>query len=394
MDLQLTEDQKLLQRTVREFVENEIKPYVREWEIKGEVPASVYQRMAELGFMGAPIPTEYGGAGLDPVSYAILTEELAKGCSSIRTSVSVNASLAGMTLLKFGSEAQKEKWLVPIAGGKKTGAWALTEAGSGSDAAAMKTRAVRKGKEYVLSGSKMWISNGAKADEVVVFASTDPKKRHEGISTFIVEKGHKGFRPGAVETTNKLGLRSSPTAELLFEDCHLPEDQRIGKEGQGWEIALYVLNNGRLSVAAGAVGIAQAAFEASQDYAKKRTAFERPIGSFQLVKAKIADMATQIEAGRLLVYSAALAKQRYEAKECSFDEWTLAVSKAKLFNAEMCVKVAEEAVQIHGANGYTNEYPVERYWRDAKICGIYEGTNEIQRLIIARHVLGKEFSVN
>jgi butyryl-CoA dehydrogenase len=392
MDLQLTEDQKLLRQTVRQFVDEEVKPFVREWEIKGEVPDAVYKRMAEQGFMGAPIPEDYGGAGLDPVSYAILTEELAKGCSSLRTSLSVNASLAGMTLLKFGSEAQKEKWLRPIASGKKLGAWALTEAGSGSDAAAMKTRAARKGKDYVLNGSKMWISNGAKADEVVVFATTDPKKRHEGISTFIVEKGRKGFRPGVVETTNKLGLRSSPTAELVFEDCALPEDQRIGKEGQGWEIAMYVLNNGRLSVAAGAVGIAQAAFEASQDYVKKRTAFDRPIGSFQLVKAKIADMATQVEAGRLLTWNAALMKERYEKKQCTFDEWTLAVSKAKLFTAEMCVKVAEEAIQIHGANGYTNEYPVERYWRDAKICGIYEGTNEIQRLIIARHVLGKEFS--
>ncbi len=392
MDLQLTEDQKLLRQTVRQFVDDEIKPHVRQWEIKGEVPDSIYKRMADQGFMGAPIPEEYGGAGLDPVSYAILTEELAKGCSSLRTSLSVNASLAGMTLLKFGSEAQKEKWLRPIASGKKMGAWALTEAGSGSDAAAMKTRAVRRSKDYVVNGSKMWISNGAKADEVVLFASTDPKKRHEGISTFIVAKGHKGFRPGTIETTNKLGLRSSPTAELIFEDCSLPEDQRIGKEGQGWEIAMYVLNNGRLSVAAGAVGIAQAAFEASQDYVKKRTAFEKPIGSFQLVKAKIADMATQIEAGRLLVWNAALMKQRYENKDCTFDEWTLAVSKAKLFTAEMCVKVAEEAIQIHGANGYTNEYPVERYWRDAKICGIYEGTNEIQRLIIARHVLGKEFS--
>jgi alkylation response protein AidB-like acyl-CoA dehydrogenase len=392
MDLQLTDDQKLLRQTVRDFVDQEVKPHVREWELKGHIPDQIYKRMAEMGLMGAPIPTEYGGAGLDPVSYAIVTEELAKGDSSLRTSISVNSSLAGMTILKFGTEEQKERWLVPIASGKKMGAWALTEAGSGSDAASMKTRASRKGKDYLLNGSKMWISNGARADEVVVFASSDPKKRHEGISTFVVEKGQKGFRPGVVETTNKLGLRSSPTAELIFEDCLVPESQRVGREGQGWEIAMYVLNNGRTSVAAGAVGIAQAAFEASQDYVKKRTAFEKPIGSFQLVKAKIADMATQIEAGRLLVWNAALTKERYEKSQATFDEWTLAVSKAKLFTAEMCVKVAEEAIQIHGANGYTNEYPVERYWRDAKICGIYEGTNEIHRLIIARHVLGKEFS--
>lgn len=393
MDLRLNEEQLLIQKTAREFVESEVKPHVRDWELKGEIPDAVYRKMADLGFLGAPIPTEYGGAGLDPIAYAVLTEELAKGCSSLRTSLSVNASLAGTTLLKFGSEAQKERWLRPIAEGKKMGAWALTEAGSGSDAAAMKTRAARKGKDYVLNGTKMWISNGARADEVVVFASTDPKKRHEGISVFLVEKGTKGFRPGAVETINKLGLRSSPTAELILEDCHLSEDHRLGKEGQGWDAAMYVLNHGRLSVAAGAVGIAQAALEAAAEYAKKRVAFDRPIGSFQLVKAKIADMATQIDAGRLLVYQAALTKERHERGEATYDEWTLAVSKAKLFTAEMCVKVAEEAIQIHGANGYTNEYPVERYWRDSKICGIYEGTNEIQRLIIARHVLGKEFSV-
>ncbi|MBI2078613.1 MAG: acyl-CoA dehydrogenase family protein [Euryarchaeota archaeon] len=392
MDLRLTDDQRLLQRTAREFVEQHVKPYVREWELKGAVPDTVYRKMGELGFLGAPIPEDLGGSGLDAVSYAILTEELAKGCSSLRTSLSVNASLFGTTLNKFGSEEQKEKWLRPTASGKKLGAWALTEAQSGSDAAAMKTRATRKGKDYILNGSKMWISNGAKADFVVVYASTDPKKRHEGISCFVAEKGTKGFKPGVVETTNKLGLRSSPTAELVFEDCHLPEANRVGKEGQGWEIAMHVLNHGRLSVAAGAVGIAQAAFEAATDYAKKRMAFDRPIGAFQLVKAKLADMATQVEAGRLLVWNGALMKERFERGDATYDEWGLAVSKAKLFTAEMCVKVAEEAIQIHGANGYTNEYPVERYWRDAKICGIYEGTNEIQRLIIARHVLGKEFS--
>jgi butyryl-CoA dehydrogenase len=391
MDLRLNEEQLLVQKTARDFVDNEVKPYVRDWEIKGAVPDAIYRRMAELGFMGAPIPTEYGGAGLDPIAYAILTEELAKGCSSMRTSLSVNASLAGTTIYKFGSEDLKENWLTPLAKGTKMGAWALTEAQSGSDAAAMKTRATRRGKDYVLNGSKMWISNGAKADTVVVFASTDPKKKHEGISAFVVAKGTKGFRPGVIETTNKLGLRSSPTAELLFEDCVIPESQRIGKEGQGWEIAMHVLNHGRLSVSAGAVGIAQAALEASIDYAKKRVAFGKPIGAFQLVKAKLAEMATDVEAGRLLVWQAALAKQGHEEGHVSYDDWTLKVSKAKLFTAQMCVKVAEEAIQIHGANGYTNEYPVERYWRDAKICGIYEGTNEIQKLIIGRHLLGKEF---
>lgn len=392
MDLQLSEEQRLIQRTARDFVDREVKPHVREWELKGEIPDAVYRKMADLGFLGAPIPAEYGGAGLDAVAYAILTEELAKGCSSLRTSLSVNASLAGSTLLRFGTEEQKKRWLAPMAKGVKLGAWALTEAGSGTDAAAMKTRAAKKGKDWVLNGSKMWISNGAKADTVVVFAYTDPKLRYKGISCFVVEKGAKGFRPGAVETTNKLGLRSSPTAELIFEDCHIPEGNLVGKEGQGWDVAMYVLNHGRLSVAAGAVGIAQAALEASLDYAKKRQAFGKPIGSYQLIKAKIAEMSTAVEAGRMLVWRAALVKEAHHRGEATFDEWTLAVSLAKLFTAEMCVEVAEEAVQIHGANGYTNEYPVERYWRDSKICGIYEGTNEIQKLIIARHVLGKELS--
>lgn len=392
MDFKLSEEQLLIRKTTRDFVERDVKPHVRDWELKGEIPDAVYRKMAQLGFLGAPIPSEYGGAGLDAVAYAILTEELAKGCSSLRTSLSVNASLAGSTLLRFGSEEQKRKWLAPLAKGEKMGAWALTEAGSGSDAAAMKTRAIRKGKEWVLNGTKMWISNGAKADLVVVFAYTDPKLRHEGISCFLVEKGTKGFRPGVVETTNKLGLRSSPTAELILEDCHVPEGNLLGKEGQGWDAAMYVLNHGRLSVAAGAVGIAQAALEAATDYARKRQAFGKPIGAYQLIKAKIAEMATAVEAGRLLVWRAAFAKEQHHHGEATFEEWTLAVSLAKLFTAEMCVRVAEEAIQIHGANGYTNEYPVERFWRDAKICGIYEGTNEIQKLIIARHILGKDLS--
>lgn len=390
--LKLTDEQRLIQQTARNFIDNEVKPYVRDWELKGAIPDAVYHKMADLGFLGAPIPTEYGGAGVDSIAYMILTEELAKGCSSLRTSISVNTSLAGGTLLRFGSEAQKQKWLTPMASGKTMGAWALTEAGSGTDAAAMKTRATKRGDHWVLNGSKLWISNGAKADTVVVFAATDPKLRHKGISTFVVEKGTKGFRPGTVETTNKLGLRSSPTAELLFDDCSIPAENLVGKEGQGWDIAMYVLNHGRLSVAAGAIGIAQAALEASVEYAKKRHAFGKPIGAFQLVKAKIAEMSVGIEAGRQLVWRAAMVKDAYHEGEATFDDWTLAVSQAKLFTAEMCTKVAEEAVQIHGANGYTNAYPVERYWRDSKICGIYEGTNEIQKLIIARHVLGKELS--
>lgn len=392
MPFRLTEEQRLIQQTARDFVNDEIKPHVRDWELAGEIPSEIYDKMASLGFLGAPIPTELGGAGLDSIAYAVLTEELAKGCSSLRTSLSVNASLFGQTLMRFGSEAQKKKWVTPTAKGEKLGAWALTEAGAGSDAAGMKTTAQKKGDAYVVNGSKMWISNGAKADYVVVFAYTNPSMRYKGMSCFVVEKGTKGFRPGVVETTNKLGLRSSPTAELIFDDCQVPADHLVGKEGEGWKIAMYVLNHGRLSVSAGAVGIAQAALEASLDYVKKRQAFGKPIGSFQLVKAKIAEMATKVEAGRQLVFRACQAKDAYHDGQASYDEWTLAVSLAKLYTAEMCVQVSEDAVQLHGANGYTNEYPVERYWRDSKICGIYEGTNEIQKLIIARHVLGEELS--
>jgi butyryl-CoA dehydrogenase len=392
MDLRPTEEHDLIRKTARDFIDEHVKDHVRQWELDGDIPHKIFQEMGKLGFLGAPIPTEYGGAGLDGVGYAILTEEIAKGCSSLRTAMSVQSSLAGQTLLRFGSEAQKEKWLRPLAEGVKLGAWALTEAGSGSDAAGMKTKASKKGDGYVLNGAKMWISNGDKADYVVVFAKTDPTKKHKGISAFLLEKGTKGFRPGTVETTNKLGLRSSHTAELVLEDCHVSKDHLIGKEGQGWEIAMYVLNHGRLSVAAGAVGISQAALDASVDYAKKRMAFGKPIGSFQLVKAKIAEMQVKVEAGRVLVWKAALIKDAYHRGEATYEDWSQAVSIAKLYTAETCVEVAEEAVQIHGANGYTNEYPVERYWRDSKICGIYEGTNEIQKLIIARHVLGPDLS--
>lgn len=393
MDLNLSDEHEIIRKTAREFVETHITPHVGDWEAKGDIPDTVFREMAKLGFLGAPIPEEYGGAGLDGIGYAVLTEEIAKGCSSLRTAMSVQSSLAGMTLLRFGSEEQKDRWLKPLASGEKLGAWALTESGSGSDAAGMKTRAVKRDGKYVLGGSKMWISQGDKADILVVFAKTDPSKKHEGVSAFVVEKGIAGFKPGSVETTNKLGLRSSHTAELLFEDCELPEENRIGKEGEGWNAAMYTLNHGRLSVAAGAVGIMQAALDASAEYAKKRQAFGRPIGDFQLVKAKLADMQVKTEAGRMLVWKAALVKDAYHRGEATYAEWSRAVSIAKLYTAEACVEVAEEGVQIHGANGYTNEYPVERYWRDAKICGIYEGTNEIQRLLIGRHVLGEEFKL-
>ncbi len=388
IDFTLTDEQKLIQDTTRSFVEQHVNPFVRDWERAGSHPDDIYQKMAAQGLLGASLPQEYGGAGLDAIAYAVLTEELAKGCSSLRTSISVHGSLCGSTIKYFANEDQKKQWLGPMASGEKLGAWALTEPGSGSDAAGMKTTARRDGDEYVINGSKAWISNGGIADYVIVYAKTAPELRHKGISCFMVEKGTPGFECTGIETNNKLGLRSSPTASLGFEDCRIPKENLIGEEGSGWDNAMFVLNHGRLSVAAGGVGIAQAAYEASLKYAMEREAFGRPIGRFQLVQAMLADMDVQIQAGRLLVWQAAKAREAYDAGQITRDQWTHQVSRAKLFVAEMSVKVCEDAIQVHGANGYTDDYPVERYWRDSKILGIYEGTNQIQRLILGRLITG------
>ncbi len=384
----MSDEQRMIGEMTRSFVKEHINPYVQQWERDGDHPHDIYTKMAEQGLLGAPFPQEFGGGGLDAVSYAILTEELAKGCSSLRTSISVHGSLCGSTLKYFASQEQKDRWLPAMAKGEKLGAWALTEPGTGSDAAGMGTTAKRDGDHYVLNGQKAWISNGGLADYVIVYAKTHPERQHKGISCFLVEKGTPGFECVGIETTTKLGLRSSPTATLSFDNCRVPAANLIGDEGSGWHNAMHVLNHGRLSVAAGGVGIAQAAYEASLDYAQDRNAFGRPIGRFQLVQAMLADMEVQIEAGRLLVWQAARAREAFDRGEISRDAWTLAVSRAKLFVAEMALKVCEDAIQIHGANGYTDAYPVERYWRDAKILGIYEGTNQIQRLIIGRLVTG------
>jgi len=388
IEFTLTDEQRMIRDMTRAFVQEHIEPFVQQWERDGAHPDDIYAKMAAQGLLGAPFPQEYGGGGLDAVSYAILTEELAKGCSSLRTSISVHGSLAGSTIKAFGSDEQRRRWLPAMARGEKLGAWALTEPGSGSDAAGMKTTARRDGDHYVLNGQKAWISNGCLADYVIVYAKTQPDLRHKGMSCFLVEKGTPGFECAGVETTTKLGLRSSPTATLSFADCRVPASARIGEEGTGWKNAMTVLNHGRLSVAAGGIGIAQAAYEASLRYAREREAFGRPIGRFQLVQAMLADMEVQIQAGRLLVWEAARAREAFDRGEIDRDAWTLAVSRAKLFVAEMATKVCEDAIQVHGANGYTDAYPVERYWRDSKILGIYEGTNQIQRLIIGRLVTG------
>ena len=385
MEFAVTQEQKLLRQTVQEFVAKEIHPFVEDWEEKGDVPDEVFRKLGAIGLLGAPIPTEYGGAGLDAVTYAMLTEELAKGCSSLRTTISVNTSLFGMNVLLFGSEEQKRKYLPPISTGDKRGAWALTEPQSGSDAAGMTTTARKNAQgEWVINGHKMWISDGGKADYHVVYARTDdfnPKTKRDNISAFVVHKDDPGFKVGSIEAKTKLGLRASPTAELLYEDCTIPADRILGAEGSGFEQFMKILNGGRLSVAAGAVGIAQAALDASIEYVKSREAFGKKIGEFQLVKEHIAYMTLEVETMRLLVYKAAWMKDQ------GIDN-RLAVSLAKLHAGEACTRVTERAVQLHGGNGFSGEYPVERYWRDSKIIGIYEGTNEIQKVIIGGEVLG------
>src|ERR1051325_7787288 len=309
----ITEEQKLLRQTVQEFVAKEISPHVEAWEEKGDVPDSVFRKLGEIGLLGAPIPTEYGGAGLDAVTYAMLTEELAKGCSSLRTTISVNTSLFGMNVLLFGSEAQKRFYLPKISSGEKRGAWGLTEPQSGSDAAGLRTTARREGDKWVLNGHKMWISDGGKADYHVAYARTNewsPKTKREGICTFIVHKDDPGFKVGSIESKAKLGLRASPTAELLYEDCAIPADRMIGAPGSGGERANKILSGGGLSVAAAGVGIAQAALDVSIEYTKSREAFGMKIGSFQLVKEHIAYMTLEVEAMRLLVYKAAWQKDQ------------------------------------------------------------------------------------
>ncbi len=382
MDFRLTEDQRMVRKMAKDFAEKEMIPFVAEWEEKNEIPMEFYEKMGKLGMLGGPIPEEYGGSGMDYVAYHLMIEEVARACSSVRTTVSVQTSLAETTLLLFGSEELKQKYLVGLAKGEMLGAWALTEPNAGSDVGGMQTIAREEDDGWVLNGSKMFISNGDIAGVVVVFARLPNTKRHDGICAFVVEKGTPGFSIGNVEIGTKLGLRTSHTAELIFEDCKVPKENLIGSPGDGWDMAMKVLDSGRLSVAAGAVGIARACLEASIKYAKERHAFGRPIGRFQMIKDKIAQMSTEVDAARLLVMRAA------QKRDLGEDN-TLEVSQAKLFSAQVVMKAADEAVQIHGGYGYSSEFPVERYFRDAKVCSIYEGTNEIQKLIISNAVIGE-----
>jgi alkylation response protein AidB-like acyl-CoA dehydrogenase len=381
MDFRLTEEQRLVQETARDFVDRELVPHVREWEDKGEVPRAFYDQMAKLGFLGAPVPEKYGGAGMDYVSFMLLVEELSRGSSSVRTTVSVQTSLSETSLLWFASEEQKKRWLVPLAKGDRLGAWALTEPQAGSDAASLVTTARLEGDEWVLDGQKRFISNGSIADLIQVYAREPGTSRHEGISLFMVPKDAPGFEVTNVETKTKLGLRASPTADLAFGRCRIPKENLIGKRGDGWNQAMRTLNSGRIGIAAGAVGVARAALEAATKYVKERKAFGRAIGDFQLVREMIAQSALEIDAARLLTLRAA------QMRDLGLDN-TLEVSMAKLFGAQMAQRVTDWAIQVHGGYGFSGAFDVERYYRDARILGLYEGTNEIQKLIIADRVLG------
>ena len=380
MDFELTEEQEMIRRMVRDFAEKEIVPIAGEMDEKGEFPWEIIRKMAPLGFLGLPIPEEYGGAGVDNVSFAIAMEEIARASGSIAITLDAHVSLACEAILQFGSEEQKRKYLAPLARGEKLGAFALTEPEAGSDAAAIKTRAVLSGDEWVLNGQKVFITNGSIADVVVVAAVTDPTKGHRGISNFIVEKGTPGFRPGRDE--EKMGLKGSVTSQLFFEDCRVPKENLLGKEGEGFKQFLIVLDAGRIAIGAMAVGLAQAALDASIAYAKERVQFGQPIAKFQAIQWMIADMATQLDGARLLVYRAAWLKDRDV-------RFTREAAMAKLFASEIAERACHAAIQIHGGYGYTKDYPLERFYRDVRLCEIGEGTSEIQRLVIARQVLGK-----
>ncbi len=380
MDFELTQEQKLVKEMVRKFVDEEIVLVARENDMKCHFPREILQKMAPLGLLGAIVPEEYGGAGLDFISHAIITEEIGRGCSSIRTTLSVQVSLVELLILNWGTEEQKKKHLPRLCSGEVIGCFGLTEPNAGSDVASVSTFAVLKGNRWVLNGAKTWITNAGVADIAVIVARTDKTKKHEGLTAFIVERDRvTGYETRNIE--NKLGLRASNTAEIIMQDCAIPEESVLGGIGNGFRLAMSGLDNGRFSVAAGCVGTCQACIDASIAYARDRVQFDRPIGSFQLVQDMIARMVVDTEAARLLVYKAAQVKNKGEKS-------TLETSIAKYFATEAAQKVTYMALQIYGGYGYSNEFPVERHYRDARVATIYEGTSEIQKLIIGREILG------
>ncbi|MEN9563479.1 MAG: hypothetical protein RIR73_1723 [Chloroflexota bacterium] len=381
----LTDEHKMLRDAARDFAQKEIVPIAAEFDESGEFPHATIKKMGALGFMGIELPEEYGGAGMDALAYVLALEEICKADASHGVIMSVNNSLYCHGILKFGSEEQKKTFLTPIATGKAIGAYSLTEPQSGSDAGTMRSRAVRDGNFYILNGRKSWVTSGPVADYFVVFMMTDPEKNQKGVSAFLVPGNTPGLTRGKKEP--KLGIRASATSELIFEDCRIPIENRLGEEGEGFKVAMTVLDAGRIGIATQALGIAEAAYEAARQYAGQREAFGQPIGQFQGTGFKLADMKTRIEASRLLIYNAAIAKEK---SKTSNGRYSLEASMAKLFASETAMYVTHQAVQIHGGMGYSKELPVERYFRDAKITEIYEGTSEIQRLVISRIELGSK----
>ncbi|WP_424475174.1 acyl-CoA dehydrogenase [Oceanobacillus kimchii] len=375
MNFQLTEEQEMLRKMVRDFAEKEVAPSASERDEEERFDRSIFDQMAELGLTGIPWPEEYGGIGSDYLSYVVAVEELSRVCASTGVTLSAHLSLASWPIFKYGTEDQKKNFLQRLATGEALGAYALSEPGAGSDVVSMKTIARRDGEGFVINGNKVWITNGGVADIYIVFAKTDTDANHKGISAFIVEKGTEGFNFGKKE--KKLGIRSSPTTELIFENCRIPAANLLGSEGEGFKIAMTTLDGGRNGIAAQALGIAQGALDAAAEYAKERQQFGKPIAANQGISFKLADMATEIEAARLLTYQAAWL-------ESAGLPYGKASAMSKLFAGDVAMKSTVEAVQVFGGYGYTKDYPVERYMRDAKITQIYEGTNEVQRLVIGR----------
>jgi alkylation response protein AidB-like acyl-CoA dehydrogenase len=379
LDFTYSEEERLTREAVRELAEGEIRPGVRERDAKGEFPRDLFRKLGEQGYLGIYFPAEYDGAGLSMVQYAIIIEEISRVDGAIGLGVAAHIGLCSNHIFLFGSEEQKQKYLKPLARGDFLGAWSLTEPTAGSDAGGTRTKAVRDGDHFVINGSKTFTTHGASADVCVIFAVTDRDKKKHGISAFAIEKGTPGYRPGKIE--EKLGMRASETAEVVMEDCRVPVSQLLGKEGEGFINALQILDGGRIAIAALALGMAQGAYEAARDYARQREQFGKPLSKFQAIQNMLADMAVDIDASRWLTYRAAWMEDNGQSV-------TLPAAMAKLHASEAGLRTADRAVQIMGGYGYTKDYPVEKYYRDAKLCTIGEGTSEIHRLVIARQILG------
>lgn len=377
MDFALSQDHELLRQSVRDFAEKEGRPTAAERDEHMQWPDALVKKMGQLGFLGVSVPEEYGGAGMDNISYAIVIEELSRVDASLGVIASVNNSLVCYGIEQFGTEAQKQDFLIPLASGTMLGAFSLSEPGAGSDAASQKTTAVREGDEYVINGVKNWVTNGDHADTIILMTMTDPSKGHRGITAFLIDTHAPGC--SVVKVENKLGIRSAHSSQMAYDNYRVPLSRRLGEEGQGFKIAMTILNAGRIGIASQALGIAQGAYEAALEYAKVREQFGQPIAEFQAVGFTLADMATRIKAARLLTYEAAWRKDQHM-------DYISAAAMAKLFASETAMWTATKAIQVHGSNGYSKEYPVERYFRDAKITEIYEGTSEIQRLVISREI--------